>query len=642
MTAWFRRLPIRNKLIAMLMATSALVLALASGGHLYTDYKNLRRDAESDLRGQAQIILDNAAAAIQFDIPEDGRKTLHTIRSNSSVRSACLYDENDLLFAEYRQTPDATGCPRAGPSVGANTPTRIVLGVESWDGGRKIGTLIVRSSLAVVERRLQEQTVIIGLVILISLGAATLLAARLQKFISDPIVALSRTASEVSLRGDYSLRAQRRTDDELGMLVDAFNRMLERIESREVELSRANDDLRREVVERRRAEQERAELLVREREANRLKDEFLATLSHELRTPLNAILGWTRLLRGKALPPDSVDRALEKVERNAQAQARLVEDLLEVSRITTGKLRLDIRPFDLIALAGTAIESIRPAAEARGITIERSFRAASLPTAGDPDRLQQVIWNLLSNAVKFTPSGGTVTFALERRDDVDEITVSDTGIGIDPAFLPNVFETFRQADATATRAHGGLGLGLSIVRHLVEIHGGTVTASSDGPDRGASFTVRLPVRDPRRGSMLAGAGQPLQPGVLAPFTIVAVDDDQDTRDLLQSVLETAGARVHAAASAEEALALCRMERPDAIVSDIAMPGRDGYSLMEDIRDALGPEGPRVAVALSAYAAPADRERSLAAGFQRHVAKPFDPDGLVHALHDLLKDRTPAI
>ena len=264
---------------------------------------------------------------------------------------------------------------------------------------------------------------------------------------SDPVIALASTAGEVTRRGDYSLRATRTTDDELGDLVDAFNRMLERIEVRETELSQANEDLRREVAERRRAEQERAELLVREREANRLKDEFLATLSHELRTPLNAILGWTKLLRANAVPSPSIDRALEKVERNAQVQSRLIEDLLEVSRIVSGKLRLDYRPFDLITLCTTAVESMRPAAESRGVTIERHFERSSMPTSGDPDRLQQVVWNLLSNAVKFTPSGGRVSIAARRTGDVDEIVVSDTGIGID-AGVPA--ECVRDASARPT------------------------------------------------------------------------------------------------------------------------------------------------------------------------------------------------
>ena len=617
MTGWFRALPIRSKLITMLMSTSIVVLVLVSAGHLYADYANLREDAEADLTAQAYLVLDSAHSSIKFDVQDEAQVSINTLASLTNVNSACLWDEQADLYAEY-PGPGRGGCPRQMPSDGSfSEPDRIVTVVSRTDQNHRWGTLMVRSNLGPVERRINEQTIFIGIIVLFGLGVATLMSARLHRFISEPVTALSRTAAEVSTRGDYSLRAERTTDDELGLLVDSFNRMLERIQMREAELSRANEDLRR---------------------ANRLKDEFLATLSHELRTPLNAILGWTKLLRGNALPTESVDRALEKVERNAMAQARLVEDLLEVSRITTGKLRLDVRPLDLVAVAAAAIDSIRPAAEARDVKIERMYSAAALPTAGDPDRLQQVIWNLLSNAVKFTPAGGSVTLAIHRRGEVDELVVSDSGIGIDAEFLPNVFDTFRQADATATRSHGGLGLGLAIVRQLVQLHGGIVSAASDGRDRGATFTVRLPIRDHQRDLLTPPAvGETQRPRLLSGYTIVAVDDDQDTRELLQSVLETAGARVHAAASADEAVALCRAERPDAIVSDIGMPLRDGYSLMRELHDSLGAAAPRVSVALSAYAAPADRERSVAAGFQWHVAKPFDASDLVETLSDLLKN-----
>jgi CheY-like chemotaxis protein len=397
--------------------------------------------------------------------------------------------------------------------------------------------------------------------------------------------------------------------------------MLETIQMRERDLSLANEELRREVVERRRAEQ--------------LKDEFLATLSHELRTPLNAILGWTRLLRGHSLPEASVDGAREKGERNAKMQARLVDDLLEVSRITTGKLRIDMRPVDLAALARAAVESIRPLAESRGVTVERELAAAALPTTGDPDRVQQVIWNLLSNAVKFTPAGGRVRMSLERRGEFDELVVEDNGIGIDAAFLPNVFDSFRQADASATRAYGGLGLGLSIVKQLAELHGGSVSVDSDGRDRGARFSVRLPVRFPIAAQEPAEAGGPIVPGTLTGFSVIVVDDDLDTRELLRSTLEMAGASVEAAASADEALALCRGRRVDAIVSDIGMPDRDGYSLIDEIRGFPPGLRPAVALALSAYVSPRDIQRSLDAGFHQHVAKPVDPGVLVHTLRDLL-------
>jgi CheY-like chemotaxis protein len=320
-------------------------------------------------------------------------------------------------------------------------------------------------------------------------------------------------------------------------------------------------------------------------------------------------------------------------------QTRLVEDLLEVSRITTGKLRLELRPLDLVLLVNIAIDSIRPTAEARGVVIERKAELYSMPTLGDPDRLQQVIWNLLSNAVKFTPPGGVVTVSLSRSGGWDELAVRDTGIGIDPAFLPSVFDTFRQADASSTRTQGGLGLGLSIVRHLVEMHGGEVAAESPGLGQGALFTVRLPVRSEQ--SVHADSMPATPPGSiiterrLAGATILVVDDDEDTRELLVSVLEAAGARVHSAGSAAEGLTAGVRLRPDAIVSDIAMPGQDGYSLMRDIEAALGADMPRVRIALTAFAGDRDRERAFDAGYQRHIPKPFDPAALVRMLADLL-------
>ena len=631
------RLPIRQKLVTMILATSGVVVTLASIGHFVNDYRVTRTAAVEELTAHAQLMLDSASTALSFGDHQVASDVLHTLRRIDEVRTACLYDADRRLFAEFYRGNDSMRCPpSAPPDVTAVEAGRITL-ILTQAMEDTTGTVLLRADLAEVEQQLRAQIVIISAVLLIALGVATLLSAWLQALVSEPIRALAGTAATVSSHGDYSIRATRSSEDELGVLVDSFNGMLDRIQMREEELSRANEDLRREIAERRRAEQERAELLVREREANRLKDEFLATLSHELRTPLNAILGWTRLLRGKALPEASIDPALEKVERNAQMQARLVEDLLEVSRITTGKLRLDMRAFDLVTLARTAVESIRPTAEARGVIVDRDFTVPAMPTVGDPDRLQQVVWNLLSNAVKFTPAGGRVTIALRRLGDVDEVTVTDTGVGIEASFLPNVFDTFRQADASATRAHGGLGLGLSIVRQMVEIHGGTVSAASEGRDRGSTFTVRLPVRTLAAVAPPASAATPhdlIARDMLRGVSVVVVDDDRDTRELLDSVLATAGADVRSAGSADEALALCREDAPDVIVSDIAMPGRDGYSLMQEIR-ADAELMPRVAVALSAYAAPRDRDQSVAAGFQEHLAKPIDPVLLVRTIVDRL-------
>jgi signal transduction histidine kinase/ActR/RegA family two-component response regulator len=633
------RLPIRLKLITVIVLTSAIVLVLASLGFLASEYYVSRQELVADMQAQTDIVLSNSAAPLAFTHHADAQETLETLRARRNVRLACLYDARGDLFSAFQPREDIA-CPQA---AGYERTVFHADHLEHVRDGSDLGVngvLLLQADLEALAQRGRIQLGMVAFLLLFALGVAVVLSSALQTVVSEPVAALARTAREVSARGDYSLRATRSTDDELGVLVDAFNGVLARIEAREADLSHANEELRREVAERRRAEQERAELLVREREANRLKDEFLATLSHELRTPLNAILGWTKLLRSNALPPDSLERALEKVERNAQVQARLIEDLLEVSRIVSGKLRLEYRPFDLVSLSVTALESIRPAAEARGVEIRRQFHQPALPTSGDPDRLQQVIWNLLSNAVKFTAAGGVVTLTLRRSGMADEIIVSDTGIGIDPHFLPNVFETFRQADATSTRAHGGLGLGLSIVKRLVEMHGGTVRAASAGRDQGATFTVWLPVR---AGAFPAGAETDAPPGQeplsLARRDILVVDDDQDTRDLLVSAFEAAGARARAAGSAADGLALALERVPDAIVSDIAMPYEDGYAFVSRLRTALGDLTPRVLIALSAFAAPGDHERSIAAGFERHIVKPVDPLTLVRLLAEMLGDRS---
>ena len=634
--ALFRRLPVRHKLVVMIMLTSATVLVLASIGYLLNDYLRTREELRGQLETQANLVLENSVASIDFADREGALETIRTLSENRYLQIACLYDTRGRLFVEFTADEDSP-CPAEAPVDGYTYALNGLAVTRSlWKEGKLTGTIHLRSSLSMIWSTLGEQVIVVVLMLLVSLGIALLLSARLQGLVSQPIVTLADTARQVSSRGDYSLRAERTTEDELGVLVDAFNRMLERIQLREQELSAANDELRHEVVERRRAEQERAELLVREREANRLKDEFLATLSHELRTPLNAIIGWTRLLRANAVPPSGQDRALEKVERNAQIQTRLVEDLLEISRIASGKLRLEIKEIDLVAIVNRAVDSIRPAAEARGVSIDRRFESASVITSGDGDRLQQVVWNLLSNAVKFTPAGGTVTISLERQTLLDQLTIHDTGIGIEPAFLPHVFDTFRQADASSTRAHGGLGLGLSIVRHLAELHGGAVEAQSGGSGQGATFIVRLPVRQAEERVQEVPGRDAIAARTLSGMTVLVVDDDADSRELLASVFESAGATVQAVGSATEALTAALERPPDALVSDIAMPGRDGCALLVELNQALGPRAPRAAIAVTAFAADRDRQLTAAAGYDRHIPKPFDPVALVHVVEELLQ------
>ncbi|HET9252460.1 MAG TPA: PAS domain S-box protein [Candidatus Eisenbacteria bacterium] len=385
---------------------------------------------------------------------------------------------------------------------------------------------------------------------------------------------------------------------------------------------------------------ERDHLLAREQaararaeEAGRLKDEFLATVSHELRTPLNAILGWAHVLR-RAERTERTDprerHAVEVIERNARAQARVIDDLLDVSRIITGKLRLDVHPLMPATAIESALDSLRPMADAKGIRLHSVLDSHAGPVSGDPARLQQVVWNLVSNGIKFTPKGGRVEVRLERVDSSVEIAVSDTGEGIGPEFLPHVFDRFRQSDASIARRTGGLGLGLAIVRHLVELHGGTVGAESPGPGQGATFMVRLPLRPVRSHAAVSAADSPEDRAMirmpdLTGFRVLVVDDEADTRDLLREVLEQCGAEVRDASSSEEALEAVKAWTPGVIVSDIGMPGVDGYEFIRCVRAWEREHGLRIpAVALTAYARSEDRIRALLAGYQVHVAKPIEP------------------
>lgn len=369
--------------------------------------------------------------------------------------------------------------------------------------------------------------------------------------------------------------------------------------------------------------------------ANRIKDEFLAVLSHELRSPLNPILGWSRLLQNGSLDEAKTKIALSTIERNAKLQAELIEDLLDVSRILRGKLRLTSSPINLASTIKAAIETVRLATEAKSIRIETMLDPVVGLVSGDSTRLQQVMWNLLSNTVKFTPAGGRVEVRLAQVDNQAQITISDNGMGISPEFLPHVFDYFRQADSTTTRQFSGLGLGLAIVRHLVELHGGTIEAESQGEGMGATFTVKLPlmpsVPTVNQDSQLS------EPSLdLKGIHVLVVDDETDTRDFVAFLLEQAGARVIASASAGEAFTALTQSQPDVLLSDIGMPSMDGYALMRQIR-ALPPEqgGQIPAIALTAYAGDFNQQQALQAGFQQHIAKPIEPEELIRAISTLL-------
>jgi signal transduction histidine kinase/CheY-like chemotaxis protein len=373
--------------------------------------------------------------------------------------------------------------------------------------------------------------------------------------------------------------------------------------------------------------------------ANHAKDEFLAVVSHELRTPLTALLGWVRLLRTGSPDAAKLQRGLDVIERNARAQASLIDDLLDVSRIVSGKLALDFRTLDLLPVVEAALDAVRPAAAARQVDLQCAVGPGDKAVRGDPNRLQQVVYNLLANAIKFTPEGGHVELRLERAGRHVAITVSDTGIGMARELLPHVFERFRQAGDASTRKHQGLGLGLAIVRHLVELHGGDVAADSPGEGQGAVFTVRLPVTALRPAGEDGAAPARRTAQRLAGVRVLVVEDDPDSRELLLLALTQQGARTASAGSVPEALERFRELRPDLLLSDIGLPEEDGYSLIRRVRAWPAAEGGDVpAVALTAFAKQEDRQKALEAGFQEHIAKPVDPELLVSVLAGLLARR----
>lgn len=461
-----------------------------------------------------------------------------------------------------------------------------------------------------------------------------------RRTVESPIVRVLREGIVVGLANHTALIAkdggERPIDDSGAPILDDHGRILGAVLIfRDITEQKKNESAREQLLANEHRAREQAEA------ASRLKDEFVATISHELRTPLNAILGWARLLRGGKLDPEACLNAMETIERSAENQARLIEDLLDMSRIITGKLQMEMRTMDSVAAARAALKTVTPTAQAKGIRLISEFDPNTGFISGDPDRLQQIIWNLLSNAIKFTPRGGKVEVRLAREQSQVVISISDTGQGIEPDFLPHVFDRFRQADSSSVRKHGGLGLGLAIVRHLVEIHGGTITAHSEGLGHGATFTVRLPVTPLQTQNAVPEAPpsnrrlSPETDPVLEGLRILIVDDEADARRMLAQLLKSYGVEVSTAASAAEALEILNRQNLDLMISDIGMPETDGYWLIRRVRELkIGADGKLPAIALTAYAQMQDRLRALAAGFQHHIPKPVEPAELTTTIASL--------
>ena len=621
MRAWFAALPIHRKLVAIALAAAAPALILASIGLTTADLYRYRQSTIEDTAALASVIAENTAVAVVFQDHGDAHKTLTALHVRPLIRRACIYQPDGGLFDGYARTPDVA-CP-ASPHAPEEWTT-VAGTADVVHDGKTIGVVYIERELGNIWWRLAVTGLVDTLMLTLVVLLAFVLAGRLHRSVSEPIQRLAAAAREIqadTVAPSFPVVA----DDasEIGDLGRALSGMLRRV-------GEANEQLRRREIE-------REDLLVREREASRLKDEFLAAVSHELRTPLSAIVGWAQILSITKIDDERVSKGIASIERNARVQARLIDDLVDVSRIVTGKLTLRSAPVDLREVISVAAEAARPPARAKRIELDVVMPATPCLISGDRDRLQQVVSNLLSNAVKFTGTEGHVSVSLTEQGSRFDIVVRDTGVGIKPTFLPFVFDRFRQADGSLTREHGGLGLGLAIVKQITEMHGGAVVASSPGPGQGATFTVRLPalaeLADPRpaidRPAVLSSL-------MLSGTNILIIDDSADAADVLATALTTAGAMTRVATSGAMGLAEWTRQPADLLLCDLAMPGLDGFEVLRRIReaDALAHRYTR-AIAVSAHATEEHAARSISAGFDRHIGKPYLIQDLLQTIHSVL-------
>ena len=624
MKHWFRSQPIHRKLVITSMVKTTLVLFTAMVVLLALDSYRFQQGASADVKTLAEMVAENLRAAIAFGDQPATEETLDTLRLRTQVQRGCVYNTGDALIAQY--TRGEFSCPPSRPG----SPERFILSanVPVVHQGSVVGYVYVDRDWAALRQRLGTAGLASLVILILAAAVMLVVSSRLHRNISQPITELASAASRMGQDNSFQMPVIKASDDEVGQLVTAFGAMADRVRSINDDLSRSNDALRREIEDRRLIEQEREALLQREREANRIKDEFLATVSHELRTPLNAIVGWSQILVSTNPDQATVAKAAASLHRNAQAQARVIDDLIDISRIVTGKLRVVTEPLDLRGVVEAAVDAIRPAADHAGISLIVSLPDDACVIKGDRDRLRQIVWNLLANAVKFAPRG-VVRVTVSQESNQLRLTVSDTGVGIAPEFQAHVFDRFRQADSSITREHGGLGIGLAVVKELVELHGGAISVHSRGRGTGATFSVLFPCIDATVPHEVPEEKVPS----LAGLSVLAVDDNADSLDVLRAILADAGANYSVAASGAEALEFWRVGPSDVVLCDLAMPGMSGFQLLAQIRE-LDRQAGRVtpAIAVTAHASEEQVARSAQAGFQHHVAKPFNSSQLVRAIY----------
>ncbi len=615
---------VRRKLMFVVLTTTMTALVVAGVALLLYDLRKYERSLLADLTAQAEIVARASAPAIQFNDQAAARNNLALLSVRPTILAAALYTASGERFAEWRSGAAAdhafpASLPPAGHTIAGD---RVVLVHPVSEHGETLGAIHLTAQYG-APARIQDYLLILAGVLLASLAVAIALSAWLQRAVTRPIRSVSEVARRVMEQRDFSLRATRTSDDEVGYLVDAFNGMLAEVGQRTVALEATNRSLEREMQDRRAAE----EAL---RTADRRKDEFLATLAHELRNPLAPMRNALQILSSRGADGATADRAREILGRQLAQLIRLVDDLLDVSRITTGKLALQTGPVPLAAALQSAIETVRPLAESRGHTLEAVLPGTDVRVEGDATRLAQVFANLLNNACKYTEPGGRVRVEAAVEAGWAAVRITDTGIGIAPDMLGRVFEMFEQADASLERRHGGLGVGLSLARRLVELHGGQITAHSPGLGMGSTFVVRLPRLLRQAQDLRTPPQEPSAPG--RPRRVLVVDDNQDFAATLATIMREDGHDVAVAADGHEAIGVAQRHRPEIALLDIGMPSMNGYDLARTLRRDAALTGV-VLVAVTGWGQPSDRARSREAGFDHHLVKPVAWDDLRRLLHD---------
>ncbi|MGH8226653.1 MAG: ATP-binding protein [Steroidobacteraceae bacterium] len=622
---------VRWKFVGVVLLTTAIALLVAGGALLTRDISSYRQAWTADLETEAGVLALSTAPALAFDDHATAIRNVAALQALPAVIVAAIYRTDGKLYAQYVKTGEPPA-PQQLPAELSGTPrfshgdvmiTRRVMSNGEW-----VGTIYLRGRYDVMAR-VVTYLEILGVVIFLSMLIALALSTALQRVITRPLDAMAAIARHVITTRDYSPRAKKTTDDEIGMVVDAFNAMLDEVESRTRALERSNGSLQGEVANRLAAEGAL-------READRRKDEFLATLAHELRNPLAPIRNAVKLLESPAADERRKQWSREVIARQAQRMALLLDDLLDVSRITRGRLTLRREISSLATIVGSAVETARPLIDSKGHALEVRLPSEALELEADPLRLSQVLCNLLTNAAKYTDAGGRITLTGTLEASGLTFTVTDNGIGLSASSIPTLFEMFSQVDSAIDRAEGGLGIGLSLVKGLVGLHGGTVEASSAGPGQGSTFTVRLPRSVIASGRTLpADRASRADPGS-APCSVLIADDNRDAADSLALLLESYGHEAHVAHSGREALDTAARVHPEAFILDIGMPDMTGYELARRVREQ--PWGrDAMLLAVTGWGQQEDKARAEAAGFDHHLTKPVASNALEELLAHFSKE-----